>query len=97
MVTNAVNTNYSTYSEAQLVAVLDEIHNQKVSLDNRERQIREILHTLGAESNKSSIVSRIGLDEPTEETRNALDNDEIVGIFSSHEEFEKSLELENDE
>ncbi len=92
--TNAVDINYSTYSEAQLFAVLDEIQSQKASLDNRERQIREILHTLGTES---SIISRIGLDEPTEETRNALDNDEIVGIFSSHEEFEKSLELENDE
>ena len=97
MVTNAIDSNYSTYSEAQLFAALNEIQSQKASLDNRERQIREILHTLGAESNESSIISRIGLDEPTEETRNALDNDEIVGIFSSHEEFEKSLELENDE
>ncbi len=97
MTTNAVDINYSTYSEVQLVAALNEIQSQKASLDNRERQIREILHTLGTESNESSIISRIGLDEPTEETRNALDNDEIVGIFSSHEEFEKSLELENDE
>ncbi len=96
MIANAVDTNYNTYSEAQLVAVLDEIHNQKASLDNRERQIREILHTLGAESNKSSIVSRIGLDEPTEETRNALDNDFVVCRGYSHEEFVESLKNEAD-
>lgn len=96
MVTNAIDTNYSTYSEAQLVAVLDEIHNQKANLDNRERQIREILHTLGAESNESSIVSRIGLDEPTEETRNALDNDFVVCRGYSHEEFVESLKNEAD-
>lgn len=90
MVTNAVDINYSAYSGVQLSALLDEIQNQRANLDNKERQIREAINSL-------DVKSRIGLDEPTEETRNALDNDEVVGIFSSHEEFEKSLELENDE
>ncbi len=48
MVANAVDTNYNTYSEAQLVAVLDEIYIQKASLDNGERQIREIISSLDA-------------------------------------------------
>lgn len=98
MVTNAVNTgiDYGAYSEAQLFAALNEIQSQKASLDNRERQIREILHTLGAESSESSIVSRIGLDEPTEETRNALDNDFVVCRGYSHEEFVESLKNEAD-
>lgn len=92
MVTNAVDTSidYGAYSGVQLSALLDEIQSQKAILDDRERQIRKAISSLG-------VKSRIGLDEPTEETRNALDNDEVVGIFSSHEEFEKSLELENDE
>ncbi len=94
MVANAVDTNYNTYSEAQLVAVLNEIHIQKASLDNRERQIREILHTLGAESNKSSIVSRIGLDEPTEETIDALNNSHAVLKTHDYAEFEKMIENE---
>lgn len=95
MVTSAANTSidYGAYSEAQLFAVLDEIQSQKASLDNRERQIREILHTLGAESN---IVSRIGLDEPMEETRNALDNDFVVCRGYSHKEFVESLKNEAD-
>ena len=36
-------------------------------------------------------------DEPTEETKKALDNDKIVGKFSSYEDFEKSLSNENNE
>lgn len=98
MVTNAVNTgiDYGAYSGMQLSALLDEIQNQRANLDNKERQIREILHTLGAESSESSIVSRIGLDEPTEETRNALDNDFVVCRGYSHEEFVESLKNEAD-
>lgn len=93
MVTNAVNTgiDYGAYSEAQLFAVLDEIQSQKASLDNRERQIREILHTLGAES---SIVSRIGLDMPTEETIDALNNSHAVLKTHDYAEFEKMIENE---
>lgn len=90
MVTNAVDIDYGAYSGVQLSALLDEIQSQKASLNDRERQIRKAISSL-------DVKSRIGLDEPTEETRNALENDEVVGIFSSHEEFEKSLELENDE
>lgn len=90
MAINAVDIDYGAYSGVQLSALLDEIQNQRANLDNKERQIREAISSL-------DVKSRIGLDEPTEETRNALENDEVVGIFSSHEEFEKSLELENDE
>ena len=90
MVTNAVDIDYGVYSGVQLSALLDDIQNQRANLDNKEKQIRKAISSL-------DVKSRIGLDEPTEETRNALDNDEVVGIFSSHEEFEKSLELENDE
>lgn len=92
MATSAVNVSidYGAYSGVQLSALLDDIQNQRANLDNKERQIRKAISSL-------DVKSRIGLDEPTEETRNALDNDEVVGIFSSHEEFEKSLELENDE
>lgn len=92
--TNAVDINYSTYSEAQLFAVLDEIQSQKASLDNRERQIREILHTLGAESSESSIISRIGLDMLTEETIDALNNSHAVLKTHDYAEFEKMIENE---
>lgn len=90
MVTNAVDIDYGVYSGVQLSALLDDIQNQRANLDNKEKQIRKAISSL-------DVKSRIGLDEPTEETRNALDNDEVVGIFSSHEEFVESLELENDE
>ena len=94
MVTNAVNVSnvsidYSAYSGVQLSALLDEIQSQKASLDNRERQIREAINSL-------DMKSRIGLDEPTEETRNLLDNDEIDGVWDSHEEFMESLANEAD-
>lgn len=96
MVTNAVNTgiDYGAYSEAQLFAALNEIQSQKASLDNRERQIREILHTLGAESSESSIVSRIGLDMPTKETIDALNNSHAVLKTHDYVEFEKMIENE---
>lgn len=53
MATNAVelNINYSAYSGVQLAALLDEIQSQKAILDNRERQIREAINSLGAKSN----------------------------------------------
>ncbi len=50
MVTNAIDSNYSTYSEVQLSALLDEIQSQKASLDNRERQIREAIISLNTKS-----------------------------------------------
>lgn len=92
MATNAIDLSidYSVYSGVQLSALLDDIQNQRANLDNKERQIRKAISSL-------DVKSRIGLDMPTEETRNALDNDEVVGVFSSHKEFEKFLELENDE
>ena len=36
------------------------------------------------------------LPMPNEETQRILDNDEVIGIFSSHEEFEKFLDSETD-
>lgn len=52
MATNAVelNINYSVYSGVQLAALLDEIQSQKAILDNRERQIREAINSLGVKS-----------------------------------------------
>ena len=91
MVTNAVNTgiDYGAYSGVQLSALLDEIQSQKAILDDRERQIRKAISSL-------DVKSRIGLDEPTEETRNALDNDFVVCRGYSHEEFVESLKNEAD-
>lgn len=65
MVTNAIDSNYSTYSEAQLVAVLDEIHNQKASLDNRERQIREILHSMPNDETAFDLKNATTLEKYT--------------------------------
>lgn len=91
MVTNAVDLNidYGAYSGVQLSALLDDIQNQRANLDNKERQIREAINSL-------DVKSRIGLDEPTEETRNALDNDFVVYRGYSHEEFVESLKNEAD-
>lgn len=91
MVTNAVDLNidYGAYSGMQLSALLDDIQNQRANLDNKERQIREAINSL-------DVKSRIGLDEPTEETRNALDNDFVVYRGYSHEEFVESLKNEAD-
>lgn len=91
MVTNAIDLNidYGAYSGMQLSALLDDIQNQRANLDNKERQIREAINSL-------DVKSRIGLDEPTEETRNALDNDFVVYRGYSHEEFVESLKNEAD-
>lgn len=89
MVTNAVNVSidYGAYSEAQLFAVLDEIQSQKASLDNKERQIRKAISSL-------DVKSRIGLDEPTEETIDALNNSHAVLKTHDYAEFEKMIENE---
>lgn len=91
MVTNAIDTSidYGAYSGMQLSALLDEIQSQKAILDNRERQIREAINSL-------DVKSRIGLDEPTEETRNALDNAVPIARGLSHKEFRESLKNEAD-
>ncbi len=89
MVTNAVNVSidYSAYSGMQLSALLDDIQNQRAILDDRERQIRKAISSL-------DIVSRIGLDEPTEETIDALNNSHAVLKTHDYAEFEKMIENE---
>ena len=68
--------------------------------DYSEAQLFAVLNEIQAQ--KASLDSRekqireILRYMPNEETRKALDSDEIVGRFSSHEEFEKSLELEDE-
>ena len=89
MTINAVDIDYGAYSGVQLSALLDEIQNQRANLDNKERQIRKAISSL-------DVKSRIGLDEPTEETRNALDDDFVVGRGYSHKEFMESLANEAD-
>ncbi len=63
--TNAVDINYSTYSEAQLFAALNEIQSQKANLDNRERQIREILHTIPNDETAFDLKNATTLDKYT--------------------------------
>ena len=89
MVTNAVNTSidYGAYSGVQLSALLDDIQNQRANLDNKERQIREAISSL-------DVKSRIGLDEPTEETIDALNNSHAVLKTHDYAEFEKMIENE---
>ena len=89
MAINVVDINYSAYSGVQLVALLDEIQNQRANLDNKEKQIRKAISSL-------DVKSRIGLDEPTEETRNALDNAIPIARGLSHKEFRESLKNEAD-
>lgn len=80
------NINYSDYTEAQLCAVLDEIRTQKASLDSKEREIREVLHSLSAGSSDES------LDFPTQETIDALNNSHTVLKTKDYAEFEKMIE-----
>lgn len=67
MATSAVDLsiNYSNYTEAQLCAMLDEIQTQKASLDNKERQIREILHSMPNDETAFDLKNAVTLTEYT--------------------------------
>lgn len=61
-----------------------------MELDNTKEQIAEL-------ENKKSQIEQALHSIPTDETADDLKNAYSIGIFNSHEEFEKMLDSEDDE
>ena len=61
-----------------------------MELDSTKEQIAEL-------ENKKSQIEQALHSIPTDETADDLKNAYSIGIFNSHEEFEKMLESEDDE
>lgn len=78
---------YSVYNEQALFMELD---NTKAQLAKLESERENLL------DRKSQIEQALHAI-PTEETADDLKNAYSIGIFNSHEEFEKMLESEDDE
>lgn len=61
-----------------------------MELDSTKEQIAEL-------ENKKSQIEQALHSIPTDETADALKNAYSIGIFNSHEEFEKMLDSEDEE
>ena len=61
-----------------------------MELDSTKEQIAEL-------ENKKSQIEQAVHSIPTDETADDLKNAYSIGIFNSHEEFEKMLDSEDDE
>lgn len=61
-----------------------------MELDSTKEQIAEL-------ENKKSQIEQALHSIPTDETADDLKNAYSIGIFNSHEEFEKMLDSEDDE
>lgn len=78
---------YSVYSEESLFMELD---NTKVQLAKLESEKESLL-------DRKSQIEQALHSIPTDETADDLKNAYSIGIFNSHEEFEKMLDSEDDE
>ena len=78
---------YSVYSEESLFMELD---NTKVQLAKLESEKESLL-------DRKSQIEQALHSIPTDETADDLKNAYSIGIFNSHEEFEKMLDSEDEE
>ena len=93
---------YSKYDANKLRHILNATRKQITKFEDAiikaDKQINDFAKKRAEYLQKEAILSKelsLKLPIPNKETREALDNDKVIGVFSSHEEFEKSLE--NDE
>lgn len=97
---NAVD--YSKYTTSKLRYVLDATRKQISKFEDAiikaDKQINDLSKKRAEYLQKEALICKelnLKLPIPNAETRKALENDEIIGKFSSHEDFEKSLNDEN--
>ena len=84
---------FEKYAQMRARAIDYSVYSEEslfMELDSTKEQIAEL-------ENKKSQIEQALHSIPTDETADDLKNAYSIGIFNSHEEFEKMLDSEDDE